>query len=933
MRSAWRHYRGRLIAAATVACALVAGSLVMVSAAQAVSYTFVVDSLDGTANARSINANGGVCKAVSGGCTLRAAIETSNALNLPKGQVTITVADWLNGNINPTNSASARMENSVISSFDYGAHFAVTAPVKIDLKNQVSIVSSVDTITAIFYVNGSDVELRNMTQILAGRSSFVAGPKSNGFTIDGGSTVTNKNYYPEAFLVIREGAKNTSVRNYQLQGFYPSGNSALFYVNNMTNNSSIATENLVVDNVDITYTSGGQCNAWDGSGCRTHILRFYPQNQNTELKGFTFKDSFVSNLTNQDAFPFSSNGTYSGSVRASDINISGNDFINVQGNGGAWYQAFISLPFGPINGTNVIENNQIVRAAGGQPYAVTWGGDTLSGQPAGGGTLRISNNYFNGYNANSIFLSNTGDVTVEKNTFGARSVSQGRPAIAEESYAGSGTMLANSANANGRVRTWYPSADAKVLTEDAPEGAAQVDSPLAEDIPVCVATVPVQAPTEGPFPADTVDLDVYWTQDRTAEIYLGRASEITGKSGTLILNLPVGEQSFPSTVVGQSDKATIVDAQTGAAKGYIRVQTIASESGQSSQYSRIVGISGSCRPEITINQAQDQNDPTLARDLHYTVTSSVPLRPESVLPAVDISAAAVAETIDADRLNPRNISAEPVPGSANREFTVIARVDDSATVQLGIAAEKVRSTGGLTNRDPAASVDPSVTFHNPVRLSPKSFTLVAGEPSGKDYRFKITAGAPDPTADLNFEATGDEATVTNKVSLSTNSPVVKAGETQSNKVRVTAEASEVEANTPAVFAHTVSSTDTNYDGLVVDSLLVRLFSVDPSISITKRAFVSVSDSSSPESIMATGTEALKGERLTDAQPVCFVYTVTNTSRDAWETILSDVTVTDSDTRLGEGGIIGVVPTLPVGESVMLSACSVLIPVDTTVEGP
>ncbi|WP_205881452.1 hypothetical protein [Leucobacter coleopterorum] len=424
---------------------------------------------------------------------------------------------------------------------------------------------------------------------------------------------------------------------------------------------------------------------------------------------------------------------------------------------------------------------------------------------------------------------------------------------------------------------------------------------------------------------------MYWTKDRTAEIYLGRASEITGKEQTLLLNLPVGEQEFPSTVLGQTDKATIVDATTGAAGGYVRLQTVATKSGQSSQYSRIVGFSGSCRPEITIEQADDQNDPTLARDLHYTVSSTLPLKPDSVSGAVDATAKPVAETLDESRLNPRTISAEPVKGSSNRKFTVIARADDSAEVDVKIDAEKVRSLGGLTNRYPAKSNDSAITFHNPIRVKPQTFTLVTGEPKGKEYQFAVAAGAPDPKADLNFEASGDAASVEHKVSLSEASAVVKAGESASTKIRVTAEASEVAANTPVSFAHTVTSDDTNYDGLAVAPLLVRLFSVDPSISIKKRAFVEVADSSTPEQIIATGREALKGERLTDAQPVCFVYEVTNTSRDEWETQLTDVAVTDSDVRLGEEGLIGILPKLSVGETRLLAACSVLIPVDTTVD--
>jgi hypothetical protein len=214
-------------------------------------------------------------------------------------------------------------------------------------------------------------------------------------------------------------------------------------------------------------------------------------------------------------------------------------------------------------------------------------------------------------------------------------------------------------------------------------------------------------------------------------------------------------------------------------------------------------------------------------------------------------------------------------------------------------------------------------------VKPGSFTLVTGEPDGKQYGFSLAAGAPAPSKELSFAATPDQAATDNAVELSSPTATIGVGETASNKIRVTAGAGDVQANTPVTVAHTVASDDTNYDGLVVNTLLVKLFSTDPSVKITKRAFVDVSDTSTPAQIMATGTEALPGTRLMDGQPVCFVYEVANISADDWATVLSDVTVTDTDTRLGEDGVIGTVAKLPVGESTRLSACGSLIPVDTT----
>lgn len=921
--------RGRIAAAIAAVFALAAAPLIVSTVAQAVNYTFTIDSLDASTNAnntRDANPGDGVCRTAAGTCTMRAALEESNALKAPKGAVLITVADGFTGNISATDGAG-RMNTARVSNQDAGAHFEITAPVTIDLKNQVTMQTATDTGSTAFHINGPDVEFRNMSYVLSGESSFVVGPQANGFVIDGGETSTDRDYYPERFMVIREGAKNITVQNYRIQGFYHAANATGIFYFNAQNNTPI--ENFTVDNVQLTYPTATTCNSSNGSGCQTDVTQFNPRTQNVVIDGFAFKNSSVSNLTSRAGFPFS-NGTAATSVRASNIDISSNSFINMAGAGTGVNNAFISLPFGPMAGTNRVEDNTITRASSGQTFGLSWNGNTTSGSA---GDLSIAGNYFDGYSGTSVYLSNTGDVNVERNTFGSRSASQARPGTAEETRDGTTSLLDNANNANGRVNTWFPSANAQVLTTDAPQGTVEAVSPLADDVPVCIATVDVQAPTATPLPASVVDLDVYWTGDRTAEVHLGRVEKLSGSTATVQLALPVGPQKFPTTVVGGTQDVTIVNEDTGVAGGYIRLQTIGADSGQSSQYSRIVGFSGNCRPELTINQADTQNDPTLARDLHYTVKSSLPLDPETVTTeTIGATAAATAQTIDAARINPRAVSVEAVAGTSNREFDVVVRADDSAVVTAAIAAGKVTSVGGLTNRGPATNTDAKITFTNPISLRPESFTLVTGEPDGKEYGFQLAAGAPTPTADLAFTSSLDAAGSEHGVKLSTSSPTIPAGKTASQDIRVTASEGNVAANTAVLVNHSVRSDDPNYDRLVVRSLDVKLFSTDPSIQITKRAFVDVADTSSPERIMATGTEALSGTRLTDGQSVCFVYTVTNISADDWATVLTDVTVTDSDTRLGTDGVIGRVPELKIGASTQLSSCGALIPVDTTVGG-
>lgn len=338
---------GALAAAATV-IGLLASPFLPVDTAQAVTHTFAINSFDVTAQAKDANVGDGICATAAGTCTLRAALEESNALNLPAGAILITPAEGFSGNIDPVASGYQLMETRRVSNQDGGAHFAVTAPVTIDLLNRVTVESSRDAGEALFHVNGNDIVLNNMTQALSGETSFVMGPQANGVTIDGGSSVTQAHYGPERFLLFREGAKNITLKNYRVQGFYDAGTATGLIYFNAQNATPI--ENITIENVRVTYTVGGSCNGSNGAGCRTSLMQFNPRSQNVVLDGFTFTNSFVSNLTNQVAFPFTTSASNSNTVRASNVNITDNEFINVQGQGTGIYNAFITLPYGPMGG-------------------------------------------------------------------------------------------------------------------------------------------------------------------------------------------------------------------------------------------------------------------------------------------------------------------------------------------------------------------------------------------------------------------------------------------------------------------------------------------------------------------------------------------------------------------------------------------------------
>ncbi|WP_311258183.1 hypothetical protein [Microbacterium sp. WCS2018Hpa-9] len=906
----------------TATLALITGALVVAAPAMsAPSHEFEITSI--AFSGIDQTPGDGVCKTAEGTCTLRAALEESNALNGAPGDVVITVQAGLSGIIRPilTRSAANWMQTSSVSTWDQGALYRITAPVTIDLDNRVAIIPSSEPIeAAAFEVAGQDVVLKNFSNILSSGTSIVMGEQAKRVSLTGGSTVTKENYFPERFIVYRQGASDISVSDYELQGFYHEGpqTSGLFVFNATT---ATPIKNISISRVKVDYTSGGVCNAADGSGCRTNLTTFSPRDPNVVLDGFSFTDSTVKNLNGATAFKFSSNSTTG--VKLSNLDISGNQFLNSVGDGTGDEYAFITLPPGNLSGENRISRNDFVRATSGQTIAIRWDGLTRSGtEPSG---LSITDNYFDGY-VSSIRLSRSGLTTVSGNTFGIRSGSQIRPATAEETADGVALLVDNSgAASNLAVSTWHPTSNASVVA--APSSTALVATPRAAYAGgSCAAEVTVQKPVTGQsIPSGPVSLDLYWTADRTAEIYLGRVTGVADATASVAFSLPVGPQTLAGATVPTSAQA--VNATTGDVSGFVRVQTHVETAPQltSSQFSRTVAVAGNCRPTLTLDQAGGQNDPTMSRDLHYTLKSSLPLDPSTVTgDDVQLTAVATGDTLDAARINPRVVSVTPIAGKNGLEFDVVARVDDSATVSADVAVGRVTSTSGLTNTAPASSVDAGITFVNPLQVTSSRFTLVTGDEKGKSYAMMLRAGAPVPTSPLTFSSKIDAAGVEHGVGLSTSAPVIAPGARSTESIVLQAADGDVAANTEATIAATVASEDSNYDGLVVPSVSAFLFATDPTIEIEKRAYADVADTSTPETIEQTGTPALTGARLVDGQAVCFVYTVTNRSADDWTTSLHDVLVTDSDLRLGAQGVIGSISQLAVGESAKAAGCRAIV---------
>ncbi|MER7797381.1 hypothetical protein [Microbacterium sp. NPDC096154] len=943
---------GAVLAVAVVVAAGVLVSLVSSPDRADAATTLVVDSP--AWGGQDATPGDGLCRTTAGTCTLRAAIEESNALNLPAGELTITVdpsvpVGGLTGALNYTTN---RMLSTAISYEDTGgAMFHVTAPVTIDLGHRLQADgSATDGAAAMFYLNGPDIRLLNADLVRGvGETGIVVGPDARDVVVDGGGGQinTDNSYYPERFMVIREGVQGLTVRGYAIRGFWDSVTSGGVFVFNSlapyTPRSDIA-----ITDIDVLYNSGTACGASDGSGCRTRLTNFVPWNPaNNVTNGLSFTRMHVQNMTTQNAFSFANSQDWTGgtSVSISDLEIADNVFVNNVGRGTGEANPFIMLPLGGhLTGETHISRNVFSRATSGQTYAIYYAegtrlGDDSTADSTVASQVYIEDNYFNGYTANSIRVFQSGLVTVAGNAFGTRSGSQARPGIVEE-YDDGGPVMLNTYHgivdhsANQGIRTWYPSSAAAVLTAAPAAGVAVADDPRDGAVPTCLAQVPVVrgAGTDNDSqPAgQPVTLDVFWTADRTAELHVGRVSGITGDAATIAFPLPVGDIALPDGT------ARAVDPGTGAVSGYVRLQTHVEGLGQleSSQYSRVVAVSGGCRPALTLEQAAGQSDPTLGRDLRFTLTSSMPLDSGTVT-ADDITVTAApvttgdVQTIDATRLNPRVVDVSAIDGSGGLQFEVVVQVDDTAAVSVALPAGTVAAPSGLTNQDAAASVDAQVTYLNPVRVAPRTFPVVTGEARGEDVVISLAPDAPLPIADLVFAGTVAQPDGTPLVTASPEQPVIPAGESEAPTVTVRAAAGDVAANTATRLSYVLTSDDAQYDGLVVPELVPRLFATDPALRIERDGYVGMTDESSPETIVATGQPAPSGSRLKVGQRACFVFTVTNVSQDDWATVLTNIEVGDTDERLGAEGHIGTIPALGIGEQTQLAECTTLASVDTT----
>ncbi|MDR1077147.1 MAG: hypothetical protein LBL55_00480, partial [Propionibacteriaceae bacterium] len=519
-------------------------------------------------------------------CTLRAAIELSNAIGRFTA-VTVQLAQGFAGGVIPTAKTTSdwMLVSSKITNFARaykatGAYWHITAPVTIDLGNVLQTSNFDNGPAAAFYVEASDVVLNNFSQIMSGASSIVVAGTARNVVVAGGSTIQTANYNTDHFLVIENGAQNVTFRDYSvggLRGTTPEPGSGGVAFDGFT---KTAASNITIQNVTFrSPKTGTACSTTDGSGCVNTGVSLGHSNYATVIDNLTIRDCRFLDIGSSNHVLHAVHGYYAGTL--SNIKILDNEFRNVFSSAESyWYRGLIQLPNGrAMSGANQISGNTFDNSAivgSKQSYAISWkSSHTTTASASTASNLVIEKNYFDGFARAGVYLADTGLTTVRGNTFGPHHVSQtgGQTAATEtqaatyssdEESSTSGVMVANTnSRANQQIRTWYPSG-----------------KPLADRVDgACAATVRAVPSTGSSAPKTPVTIDVYWTPGQQAEVHLGSYGPFSAAAD---LDVPVPDQA--------------IDPVSGAVTGFIRFQTQTDGGAQteSSQYSRRIALAGVC---------------------------------------------------------------------------------------------------------------------------------------------------------------------------------------------------------------------------------------------------------------------------------------------------------------------------------------------------
>lgn len=797
----------------------------------------------------------GKCANAAGYCTLRAALEQANYYVDGKATL-ITVAPTVylassDGTTQTTttqavtpanpvtikaNSTAANyMTTSRNGYWSYGSYYVVTAPnISLDLKSSVYL-SSPDISYSTLYVNGANSQIAGIKHWYSGYTIIQVGKGGVGSSFTNLHLGDDENYYAQNGIVLNNGANDITIQNSYFGGLYTGANDRNAWVTTDYNDYGyagaywVSVKALTVQNNTFQNTSTGSCGSTSGVGCQAKgvSIEYGTTIDGMKIANNRFAGAWAAG--NQTPIRMFDSGL---GANVSNLDIVGNTFSS-QATGQAEGYSTITLPTDRnLTGSNYIRNNVFsvnVASTNRTGMAVFWNSSRIDQSDSG---LTVSGNSFNGYgNANggwsSMRFYEAGNVTVERNTFGPAARANNQTAAAGSDDATDGVLYNNyNWTTNAKMATWYPTAATVYNTT-----GQVVNDGIASGLPnpgkECSVDVAVSYPSSSGYqkPNRGARVDVYYSASASgstmqgAEVLLGSATFGAGVVTNQLVNFPFA-----------SGKGGVIRVQTQA------VNVASGSQAQSSQYSRYVTVGKNlCGPRMRVFQAAGQSDPTYARALHWTVTSTEPLA-GSGPGALSISDFSIA-TSDC---RATSVAVAGLTQISDTQWDVVVRANDSCTITLALPDGATTDTDTPPNASVTkttdvngAALDATITYRSPLSRTPDAATVYQGISPGKD----ITVVTATSTSTSTVNILDENGNVTGTVSTTVTTQQVPAAATIrvalaldnawgvvagaitipttafSGSRELTSAADLRNAVRTSSLSYTVTSDDPNYDGL------------------------------------------------------------------------------------------------------------------------
>lgn len=609
-----------VIAAAMTSLALAA----LPQSASAATQTYTVDSTvhsnvaSATADA---NPADGVCATAAGTCTLRAAIEQANALPASPGDdVRIAFSSSLvsssakitlpsNGLRMQTTGASHNgISNDYLGS---GFFYVVNAqrPVAIDLGGAVSIESSNDAGNGIFLVKSEGVTIESFKNLRAGDTSIVIDRPARNTTIRNGACLDPDTIILEACVGLISGTSGVTITDLTVDSSYrfgifadrfKTGDDPISNVS-VTRLKSTGTQQygdiwfeidaqvdgFTVEDSEFNSPAGYAVGLQSGSEVKDLRIASSTFRGANAFQIFTYANTKTEGLTVESstfdgtrwAFVDHGRSTHDGLTlrgntfrdlhqhvldfvdsKLTNAVIEDNDFVDQRFDGNT------TIWIGQPGTNNVIRNNTFTQAEGvaNNRWAIYNNAIPPTANDESG--WAFIGNHIDGYRSQvggPIINLGRGKTPMLRNTFGPRT--SGTIIPLESEVRSSNRFVSNrESDTNKTIQTWRPT------------------STSTDGTNLTIAVAPV-TPTLGgnTVPTGPVDIDVFWTADDNAELYIGRIDDAVAGDA---YQLP-------------TDKTT----------GRFRVQTIDAD-GNSSQYSAPMQVGGPTKAAPPTIVAVDAGD-------------------------------------------------------------------------------------------------------------------------------------------------------------------------------------------------------------------------------------------------------------------------------------------------------------------------------------